>query len=128
MISRYTFFGRRRVNRRVSDPRVAYYVDWIEGPYLLTLVGVLVLILVDTVSTLYIISRGGGEANPIMRWMLNLGPLWFVLVKIGSALVAFLLLAVHRFFRVARTLTTLVLAAYGALVLYHLILLIRIHS
>jgi hypothetical protein len=128
MLSRYTVVGRRRGHRRASDPQSSYYIDWIGGPYLWALVAVLALIVIDTVSTLHIISRGGGEANPIMRWMLDLSPLWFALVKIGTALLAFLLLAVHRYFPVARVLTGLLLTAYGCLVIYHAYLLFRIHG
>jgi hypothetical protein len=128
MMSRYTIVGRRRRNRRLSDPQASYYVDWIGGGYLWALVGVLVLIAIDTFSTLYIISNGGGEANPIMRWMLELSPISFALVKLASAVGAFLLMAVHRFFPVARALVTLLLAAYGLLVCYHVLLLIRIHG
>ena len=128
MLSRYTIVGRRRRNRRLSDPQVSYYVDWIEGGYLWALVGVLGLIVIDTFSTLYIISRGGGEANPIMRWMLELSPISFALVKLASAIAAFLLMAVHRFFPIARSLVTVLLAAYGLLVCYHVVLLFRIHS
>ncbi len=128
MLSRYTVVGRRRRNRRGTDPQIAYYVDWVEGTYLRVLMGILILIAVDTFSTLYIISQGGAEANPLMAWMLGRGPLWFIFAKLGSAVVAFLLLAVHRFFPVARALTSLLLGAYGALVFYHVYLLFRIHS
>lgn len=128
MFSRYTLFGRRRRNRRTTDPQASYYVDWISGPYLVALIGVVVLILIDTFSTLHIIHMGGGEANPIMRWMLELSPIMFALVKAGTALVAFLLLGVHRYFPVARVLTSILLLAYGALVCYHVILLVRIHG
>jgi len=128
MFSRYTMFGRRRQNRRTSDPQASYYVDWISGPYLVALILVVILILIDTFSTLHIIHMGGGEANPLMRWMLELSPFWFALVKAGTALTAFFLLGVHRYFPVARVLTSVLLVAYGALVCYHAVLLVRIHG
>jgi hypothetical protein len=128
MMSRYTMVGRRRRNRRLSDPQSSYYVDWIEGGYLWALVGVLGLIVIDTFSTLYIIGHGGGEANPIMRWMLELSPISFALVKLATAVAAFLLLSVHRYFPVARALVTVLLVAYGLLVGYHVLLLLRIHG
>ena len=128
MLSKYTVFGRRRHNRRDTDPRSHYYVDWIEGWYLYTLIGILVLIAADALSTLHIISRGGGEANPLMRWMLERGPFWFIASKAATALAGFFLLAVHRFFSSARVLVTVLLLTYGTLVLYHIYLLIRIHT
>jgi hypothetical protein len=127
MISRYTLFGRRRRNRRDTDPRSYYYVDWIEGPYLRALVWVCIFIVLDSLSTLYIISRGGTEANPLMRWILERGTIMFLVSKLATAIVGFLLLAVHRFFPIARVLVIVLLSAYGALVLYHIRLLFRIH-
>ena len=127
MFSRYTLFGRRRRNRRDTDPSTRYYVDWIDGHYRRALILVVLFILADIASTLHIISRGGGEANPIMAMVLGLGPGWFVAVKVVSALWAFLLLAVHRFFPVARLLAAVLLTVYGAVVLYHLYLLVQIH-
>ena len=128
MLSRYTVVGRRRRNRRTTDPKTSFYVDWISGSYLVALILVLLLILTDTISTLHIINRGGAEANPIMRWMLELSPFWFAFVKAATALAAFFLLAVHRYFPIARILTTVLLLTYGALVCYHVILLYAIHG
>ena len=127
MLSRYTLFGRRRRNRRDTDPDRNYYVDWIEGPYLRALVWVCVFIVLDSLSTLYIISRGGSEANPLMRWILERGTFTFLASKVATAIVGFLLLGVHRFFPIARSLVKLLLLAYGALVVYHILLLFRIH-
>jgi len=128
MLSRYTFSGRRRSNRRLSDPQVRYYVDWVSGGYLTALVAVVAFILIDTLSTLYIIRCGGGESNPLMRSLIDRGPLWFALVKVGTALVGFTLLAVHRFFPIARMMVTVLLAAYGGITAFHLFLLFQIHS
>ena len=128
MFSRYTFFGRRRKNRRDDDPQRRYYVDWVSGSYAWALIGMLVLIAIDTLSTLYIIRCGGGEANPLMRMLLETGPLWFAAVKIGSAMIAFLLLAVHRFFPLARMMVTILLSAYGGIVIFHFFLLWKIHG
>jgi hypothetical protein len=127
MVSRYTLFGRRRRNRRDTDPGSHYYVDWIEGPYLRALVWVCIFIVLDSLSTLYIISRGGSEANPLMRWILERGTFVFLASKLATAIVGFFLLAVHRFFPIARALVILLLSAYGILVLYHMLLLSRIH-
>jgi hypothetical protein len=128
MFSRYTLFGRRRRNRRDTDPSHRYYVDWIDGHYRRALIAVVLFILFDSFSTLHIISKGGGEANPLMAMLLGLGAGWFVAIKIISALWAFILLAVHRFFPVARLLSAVLLAAYGMIVIYHLYLLLQIHG
>jgi hypothetical protein len=127
MLSRYTMLGRRRRNRRTSDPSIRYYIDWIDGRYRLALVAVVLFIVADAFSTLHIIKHGGGEANPLMAWMLDRGTAWFVFVKVITAILGFLLLAVHRFFPVARVLATTLLLAYGFIVLYHFFLLTQIH-
>jgi len=128
MFSRYTLFGRRRRNRRDTDPSHRYYVDWIDGHYRRALIAVVLFILFDSFSTLHIISHGGAEANPLMAMLLGLGAGWFVAIKVISALWAFFLLAVHRFFPVARLMAAVLLAAYGTIVIYHLYLLLQIHG
>jgi len=128
MFSKYTFIGRRRQNRRTTDPRIRYYIDWISGGYLKALIAILLLITIDTFSTLHIISHGGGEANPLMRTMIDHGPVWFALLKILSALLGFVLLALHRFFPIARALVKVLIAAYGGIVAFHVFLLFQIHG
>lgn len=128
MFSRYTFFGRRRRNRRVTDPQQRYYIDWINGPYLVALLLVITFIAIDTLSTLYILRVGGSEANPVMRSVLSWGPFWFAFVKVASAVIAFLLLAVHRFFPIARFMVTILLSVYGAIVVFHVFLLWQMHG
>jgi len=124
MFSRYTFRGRRRANRRASDPRSGYYVDWVEGHYRTAVFAVGVFILLDAAATLEILSRGGTEANPLMAFLLG-HSLWaFLMVKIAGALAAVLLLGVHRHFPKVRGLGAILLAAYGGVALYHLLLLV----
>ncbi len=127
MFSRYTIVGKRRKNRRDSDPNRRYYIDWVSGPYLTLLIAVAAFIIIDAFSTLHIISQGGGEANPIMDWMIKKGVGWFIFAKFCTAVVGFMILAVHRFFPIARPLVGVLLAAYGGIVMYHIYLLIQIH-
>jgi hypothetical protein len=128
MFSRYTLFGRRKGNRRTTDPRRNYFVDKATGANLVALILVCLLILIDTVSTLHIVRMGGGEANPIMRWMLEFSPLGFALAKLLTAVAAFVVLTVHCKYPVMRPLTVVLLLAYGVLVCYHVVLLLRIHG
>lgn len=40
--------------------------------------------LMDAVLTLIVVTQlGGTELNPLMAWLLNLGPMYFFLTKIG---------------------------------------------
>lgn len=127
MFSRYTMVGKRRKNRRDTDPIIRYYVDWISGPYLKALIAVALFIIIDAFSTLHIIDNGGGESNPLMNWMIERGVGWFIFVKFCTAIVGFMVLAVHRFFPLARPMAGLLLLAYGGIVCYHLYLLTLIH-
>lgn len=119
-LSRFTFFGRRRKNRRQDDPDRNYYVDWAAGPYLWMLYAVIVLVVFDATSTWLIIRQGIEEGNPLIAWLLNLGPSAFWAVKLGPLPLFLVLLAVKRFFVWARVLVWLVFIVYAALAAFHL--------
>ncbi|MCK4413146.1 MAG: hypothetical protein KAY32_06350 [Candidatus Eisenbacteria sp.] len=125
MLSRYTIFGRRRSYRRLHDLSKPSYIDLPHGVYLYALLLMIVLISVDTFSTLFIISHGGTEGNPLMRWFLDRGSGWFILAKLGTALVGFVLLGVHEYVLPARRVVGMVILAYFALAIYHLFLLTK---
>ncbi len=126
-LSRYTFFGKRKGNRRDSDPDTHYYVDFASGWYLGLLVVVMGMIAFDTVSTLWIIRRGGAEANPLMAWALEQGTMWFVLIKILPALAGFMLLGVLTKYPISKVLACVLTLIYGAIIFVHLNLLQKIH-
>ena len=123
LLSRHTVRGRRRCNRRAADPRSGYYVDWVEGNYRVAVLAVGAFILLDAVATLEILSRGGTEANPLMALLLGHSIWSFLLVKVTGACAAVLVLGAHRHFPSIRRLGALLLAAYGSIALYHLLLL-----
>lgn len=119
-LSRFTFFGRRRKNRREDDPQDAYYVDWAAGPYLWMLYSVVLLVAFDAAATWMIISRGVQEGNPMIAFLLDLGPVAFWAGKLGLLPAFMVLLAVKRFFGWARFLVWIVFLAYAALAIFHL--------
>jgi hypothetical protein len=125
MLSRYTLFGRRRTFRRLQDLHRPAYIDLPHGVHLYALLLMVLLIAVDTFSTLYILSQGGTEANPLMQWFLDQGTGWFILAKLGTAVVGFILLGVHQYVRAARNVVGLLILAYFALAVYHLYLLVK---
>ena len=127
MLSRYSFFGRRRRNRRETDPRRNYFVDRGENLWQTGLVAILLFVVIDALSTLHIIGQGGAEANPIMAWFLARGTLYFILAKVAPALAGFAVLTVGRHFRPAQPIALVLILVYGVLILYHLYLLTRIH-
>lgn len=125
--SRYTLFGRRRRNRRATDPSHGYYVDRADGAWLGALLTIVTLILLDGGLTLYILANGGSEVNPIMNWVYGAGWGWFLGVKVATAAIIFPFLSVHRFFDTARTGGMVLLVAYGGVMLVHVHTLLRIH-
>ena len=124
MFSRYTFRGRRRANRRTSDPGGGIDEDECShGKNGGTIVSFHPIDVVAA-ATLEILSRGGTEANPLMAFLLG-HSLWaFLTVKLSGALIAVLILGVHRHFPKVRGLGAVLLAAYGGIALYHLLLLV----
>ena len=119
-LSRYTFFGRRRRNRRDDDPKENYYVDWAAGPYLWMLYAIILLVAFDATATWLIIRQGVEEGNPLIVWILGLGPVAFWAVKLGPLPLFLVLLAVKRFFVWARFLVWLIFLVYAFLAAFHL--------
>jgi hypothetical protein len=126
VLSRFTLRGRRALIRREPDLARGRYVDRSSGSHLALILILLVLIFLDTSSTLYILEHGGRELNPLMDSALRRGVGWFLLVKLGPLPLAFLLLSIHRYFRWVRATLGLLLIVYGVLATYHLYLLARI--
>jgi hypothetical protein len=125
-LSRFTLRGNRRRIRRAEDLARGRYVDRADGPYLGGIVTLVALIVLDAVSTLFILSRGGTEENPLMASLLARGTGRFLLVKIGPLPIAFLLLSVARYFGWTRWALTAMILVYGALAAYHVHLLMKI--
>jgi hypothetical protein len=78
--------------------------------------------ILDALLTLRYLQDGGGEANPLMYRALAYGPTVFVALKLSITGVAVWLLAAHQQWPLAmRGLYGLALA-YGAVLVYHLVL------
>jgi hypothetical protein len=78
--------------------------------------------ILDALLTLRYLEDGGGEANPLMHLALAYGPTVFVALKLSITGVAVWLLAAHQQWPLAmRGLYGLALA-YGAVLVYHLVL------
>jgi hypothetical protein len=76
--------------------------------------------LADFLLTLNVLSRGGGEANPIMRSLFNMGTPWAGTFKMLAVFTATFLIWRCRRFRCA-LITSLILASvFSAVLFYHL--------
>jgi len=125
MLSRYSFFrGRRRTGRRAGEVENVY-VDMYSPQLVALLLLFFALTVVDSVSTLVYLGKGGRELNPIAQWMIDQGSLFFVMLKGTLSGMCLLFVMLHKNFRPARLALGLGFAFYTLLGLYHLVLQIR---
>jgi hypothetical protein len=77
---------------------------------------------VDSVSTLIYLDKGGREINPIAQWMIDQGDAFFILAKGVISGVCILFVMVHKNFRYSRIALFIGFFVYLVLVIYHIIL------
>jgi hypothetical protein len=113
--------GRRTGFRRRGEGRQCY-VDGLAWRVVVLVALVYVGSILNALLTLRYLEDGGGEANPLMHLALAYGPTVFVALKLSITGVAVWLLAAHQQWPLAmRGLYGLALA-YGAVLVYHLVL------
>jgi Domain of unknown function (DUF5658) len=121
MLSRYTLIGRRGEPRRDAE-RVGIYVDRLSPRAVVIVLIVFSLSMLDAVFTLSHLGRGGREANPVMNWAIEMGPVFFIVIKCLLTMAGMVLLVLHRYFRGVRGLLLSILGIYTGLMAYHLYL------
>jgi hypothetical protein len=125
MVSRYTFRGRRKRARRATESGRGYYVDRYSTFEIVSVLVLIVLTITDALATLHILGKGGTELNPVMRSALEVGNGYFLFSKLGISFVGGVLILLHTRFPGVRKALWGLLALYGAVVVYHGILIIR---
>lgn len=85
----------------------------------LLLVAVNVLNVADFALTLGVLDSGGREANPIMRPLLAMSPLWAAIFKLIAVLAASLLVWEARRYRKALIAGLCMLVIFAGLFVYH---------
>ena len=80
------------------------------------------LTVLDSVSTLVYLGKGGQELNPIAQWLIDQGGMFFVLAKGIVSGLCLLFVMLHKTFRPARLALAIGFAFYFALAGYHLVL------
>lgn len=108
---------RREGGRRDSDQ--SHYVDRYTKRDVVLVLTIFVLNLGDAYFTMRWLGRGGGEANPIMDFFLDIGPTAFLLQKCIVVGFWLLLLLIHKNFRFARLGLYASLAVYLVLMVVH---------
>lgn len=124
MLSRFTLFGgRRRTGGRRDGEQDGVFVDvhgWVLFSAVLAIVG---LNFLDAWFTIFFLSLGGQELNPVIDWVLGKGTWAFIAVKSVGIGVCVAVLTITKNFRIARAGLISVLGGYSALLLWHLHLL-----
>ncbi|MEJ2164549.1 MAG: DUF5658 family protein [Desulfobacterales bacterium] len=82
--------GNRTIIRRREDQGGIFLVDQYSPVLFVTIVGIMLLCVMDALLTLFLLDHGAYEANPLMAYLLSLGPYAFIIPKYGlTALVIF---------------------------------------
>ena len=81
VLSRYTFWGQRRHNRRGQDAKQNYYADRFQPKIMAWALLILAFSTLDGLFTLYHISQGATGANPLLNFCLSQGWSYFLALK-----------------------------------------------
>ena len=76
-------YHRRHYVRRKDDYQKIFIFDTYSNTVVLTITAILLLSLCDAFLTLFLISIGAFELNPVMAYYLNINEFTFVIVKYG---------------------------------------------
>ncbi|MFN0204748.1 MAG: DUF5658 family protein [Planctomycetota bacterium] len=120
MLSRYTFFGGKRMSRTADT-----YTDLYSTRAFVMLMLLTALNIMDAFFTLVYLQRGGTEGNPVADFLIRQGPSFFIFSKtfiIGGAIC---ILCLHKNFGRARAGIALGVLLYVLLTAYHLFLFFR---
>ena len=123
-LSAYTFRKGRRftVDESVED---GGFVDLYSQRLAILLLLFFFFTVVDSVSTLIYLDKGGREMNPVAQWMIDQGDEFFILVKGTLSAVCILFVMIHKNFRYSQIAIILGFTFYSALTIYHMILQIK---
>lgn len=80
--------GSRRSIRRQDDQGRIFFVDQYSPVLFVTIVGILFLSVIDALLTLFLLNHGASEANPLMAYLLNIGPYAFFIPKYAMTIFA----------------------------------------
>ncbi len=108
---------RRARGRRASDR--TGYVDRYSKRDVALLFAIFTLNIADAYMTMLWLHRGGREANPIMDFFLDIGPVAFLIQKCLIVGFWLILLLVHKNFRFAKVGLYASLAVYALLLIVH---------
>ena len=123
ILSRFTFWGRRKMLRRKEDQRRGGYVDRYSPSLLFFLLLIVGLNLLDALFTMMILDYGGWEVNPIVRAAIGVYGDRFWVWKFLIVSVNVILLCLHVKFKYVRKIILGICLVYLAIVIYQIRLL-----
>ncbi len=123
-LSRYTFFGRRKMTRRKADQRKGGYVDRYSSTLFFFLVSIIGLNVLDAFFTLLVLDLKGWEANPVVHSVITLYGTKFWIWKFSIVSVSLALLCLHSRFRLVREIIIAISCLYVMVVAYQIFLLL----
>lgn len=121
LFSRYMLRGKRIAGRREGETH-NHYVDRYHPGDLVLSGAILVLNILDAWFTLNYLGKGGSEANPIARFLMEQGTGWFVFSKAVVVALCILFLMMHKTFHFVRPALWALFGFYALLLVYHLYL------
>jgi|GEM_PF-714506 len=119
-LSSFSFLKGRR--RSVTPDSEEAYVDLYQARLACLLLIFFIFTVVDSVSTLVYLKKGGYEVNPIARWMIAQGDDFFLLTKGIISGICILFVLIHKNFKYSRIAIVIGFLFYAALTAYHIIL------
>jgi len=88
--------GNRTIIRRQEARDRIFFVDQYSPVLFATIVAILFLCVIDALLTLFLLSHGAYEINPIMVYLLKIGPYVFFIFKYALMCVATFCLFIFR--------------------------------
>ncbi len=95
MPNKYWLMGRRSGVRREEDRQRSYRIDRHSLDTLTAVLLLVVLSILDAMLTLFLVSHGAAEVNPVMAYFLNHGPLAFFSAKYVFTCASVLVILMH---------------------------------
>lgn len=80
--------GNRRAIRRQEDQGRIFFVDQYSPILFVTIAAILFLCVIDALLTLFLLNHGANEINPIMAYLMNIGPYVFFIPKYAMTVFA----------------------------------------
>ncbi len=123
-LDRRTGFDRRAGSRGGGVNGMQGVLLWLrDRPVaLLGLLGLVnVLNVADYLLTLNVLGAGGGEANPVMRSLFNLDPVWAAVFKVAAILLASWIVWRYRRYRLALQAALVMGTIFGLVLFYHIL-------